>query len=455
MGLVVLSAVQSSVSAEISAWELPTPSQPPTAQQPTLGRILAEREPLPKPDGVPTAADAARSGTRGPEAIAVYDKAAPAVVYITDGATGHGTGFVIESDGWILTNNHVVEDMPYSAEHGAQTARVVYGKRTAAGYMEAQDGYLEAIVYRRDKRRDLALLKLLKLPVGIEQLPTIAVSKQAPPQGENCFAIGHPSSGVLWTLRTGIIAGRGKFPHDRIGNFLKGTDQVVRQRIGEQLAGVPSCVVTLSSCGVNPGDSGGPLLNEKGELVAVTFAIPANVRDKSFSYHIHLDEVQAFLKQRPSSPELVPPTAEFEAEYVTLEDLDDDKIPDVRLFLAEPKAKPSGLQFDLNGDSISRRKKPATSKKLFVAEQDEASLPWDFEFAISIQPTPTLFYDTDDDRTIDLIVLPRQKTRLVNKSDGWRVEVATDVPSKPFTRPELNDRYRKITGGLGILEDEK
>lgn len=64
--------------------------------------------------------------------------------------------------------------------------------------------------------------------------------------------------------------------------------------------GAARAIYPVAACGINPGDSGGPLLDDKGELVAVTFAIPKGGTDQgisldNFAYHVHLEEgLQAF-----------------------------------------------------------------------------------------------------------------------------------------------------------------
>jgi S1-C subfamily serine protease len=446
-------------AAEPGGWKLPAAGKQAASQARALDHMVESlHAPLPKPKGTPTAVDLEKMDLRGIEAVEVYRKVAPAVVYVTDGASGHGTGSFISADGWLITNNHVVDGMPYSAKHKAQVARVVYGKPAADGSMEVVEGYLDAIVYRRDPRRDLALLKMVELPPGVRTVPYVSVAAEAPPSGENCFAIGHPSSGVLWTLRSGIVSGRGRFPHDNINFLIKGADQAVAGQIARRLENVPSRMVTLSSCGINPGDSGGPLVNEAGELIAVTFAVPRDATDKSaFSYHVHLDEVKAFLKDRPSDPAVVPPSDDFEAEYVSIRDLDDDGESDARLFQEEENEGPIAMQIDLDQNSAALRKKGAS--KLVAAESDESEAAWDYEFAIALSPTPTLFYDTDDDGAVDLILLPQEKgptVQLRRTADLWTVSaLAGPIPVAPFQSDALNARYRPFAEALGVIDDEE
>ena len=74
-----------------------------------------------------------------------------------------------------------------------------------------------------------------------------------------------------------------------------------RSEAAEQLARTTPVRIVLSSCQANPGDSGGPLVSPAGELLGVTHAIPAEVRTDKFVYHVHLDEVRAFLSRTPDA----------------------------------------------------------------------------------------------------------------------------------------------------------
>ena len=426
LAVVAVPAIGGALRAdESSAWKLPPVTDKSTAQNPSVGRLT--NPPVAKPEGPPKAASG-DSNARGPEAISVYSKVAPAIVYVTDGETGHGTGFFISSDGWVITNNHVVDHMPYSAKHGSQVARIVYGKMSADGAMEVVEGYLDAIVYRRDPQRDLALLKVIELPASLPSVPFIKIAEKTPVNGTNCFAIGHPSSGLLWTLRVGVVSGRGRFPHDYMFGAigLRGADAATTKQISDELKDVKPRLVTLSSCAVNSGDSGGPLLNEAGELIAVTYAVPARLQDKSFAYHVHLDEVHEFLKNRPTVPEVIPPSVDFESEFVNIEDADGDGEPDARVFLAEENGPVIAVQIDLDQSSASKRRKGTS--KLIAAESNEDEVEWDHEFSVQMSPTPTLFYDTDDDGEVDLIVQPQEEGKPIQLklADGkWTVSEAT------------------------------
>src|SRR5207248_1531081 len=140
---------------------------------------------------------------------------------------GLGSGFVINADGYILTNNHVVD--------GAADIRVKFS-----------DGReLTGRIVGRDDKTDLALLK-----VDATGLPVIPIGDSAKLEvGEPVMAVGNPF-GLEQTVTTGIVSATGRAigagPYD---DFIQ------------------------TDASINPGNSGGPLINARGEVVGVNTAI--------------------------------------------------------------------------------------------------------------------------------------------------------------------------------------
>src|SRR2546425_4921303 len=138
-----------------------------------------------------------------------------------------GSGFILSADGYIVTNNHVVD--------GATAIQVKLG-----------DGReLTAKVVGRDPKTDLALLK-----VEATGLPVIPVGDSSALQvGEPVMAIGNPF-GLEQTVTTGIVSATGRV----IGSG-------------------PSDNFIQTDASINPGNSGGPLINARGEVIGINTAI--------------------------------------------------------------------------------------------------------------------------------------------------------------------------------------
>ncbi|MBN1224270.1 MAG: Do family serine endopeptidase [Candidatus Aminicenantes bacterium] len=145
-------------------------------------------------------------------------------------ATSGGTGFFISADGYILTNNHIVEN--------AVDVRVV--SLNGESY--------KADLVGTDPRTDLALLK-----VKGENLPSLTLGDSADLKvGEWVLAVGNPL-GLSHTVTAGIVSAKG------------------RQLTGSNAPEYQDFIQTDAS--INRGNSGGPLINMKGDVVGITSMI--------------------------------------------------------------------------------------------------------------------------------------------------------------------------------------
>ncbi len=239
----------------------------------------------------------------------VYARVAPAVVVVrTD--KGLGTGAIIDPEGWIVTNHHVVAHAATDARTGAQQVAIYLG-RLHGDFMQSVPEGIPGVVYKSSEEKDLALIKLTRMPPGFKKLSHLELAKKVPGPGSDCVSIGHPASGLLWTVRGGAVSGVGDWPRaltDWAG-FALGASAHDREQLAKQFTGAKQRKVVLSTCGCNHGDSGGPLVNARGELIAVTFAMPGP-EDRGtapFTYHVHLDEVASFVAEHPETPQLVVP----------------------------------------------------------------------------------------------------------------------------------------------------
>lgn len=341
-----------------------------------------------------------RERARGAAAVSVYPRVAPSVVVVRVPG-GHGTGFIINPAGWVVTNHHVIADGAIDPHTGTQMAMIHLGRLDEDGMMKLAGDGLPAHVYKDSPEKDLALLKLDRLPEGLTELPAISLAARVPAPGTDCVSIGHPASGLLWTVRTGEVTAVGDFPRDMIDVVLKGLAVPVAMRPAweQQLRASPRRKTVISSCGDSFGDSGGPLVDAEGKLIGVTFAIPSPDRlgASRLSYHVHLSELLRFVADRPSEPLMHVPDAWPPGVYSETRDLDGDGIPDTLIFGVRRGQGLTGLLMDLE----------ETSQSHYSREQlaDPAiRRTWDFRFAFHAGAQVRTFYDTDGDGKIDLIL---------------------------------------------------
>lgn len=184
--------------------------------------------------------------------ISVYEKINPAIVAIdanlTDGFSA-GTGCVVRGDGVILTGSHVVE--------GAKNIEVT----THNGKV-----YKASILAMMGKNKDLALLKINPK----QQLSTISFGdSERVKVGQKVLAIGNPF-GFAGTLTSGIVS--------RI-DYAKGRIQ--------------------TDAAINPGCSGGPLLNSQGEVIGISQSIynpDNNISNIGIGFAIPVNEAKKFIQ---------------------------------------------------------------------------------------------------------------------------------------------------------------
>ena len=168
------------------------------------------------------------------DARQIYDASKNAVTYIvadTPEGQATGSGFVVSKDGLIVTNDHVVD--------GASQVQVKIGTSN-----QAQD----ATVVGADPSRDLALLK-----VDASNLPTLSLGDSSSVGvGDPTYAIGNPF-GLDHTLTTGIVSALQRSLQAPDGATISGAIQ--------------------TDAALNPGNSGGPLLDSSGKVIGVNSQI--------------------------------------------------------------------------------------------------------------------------------------------------------------------------------------
>ena len=201
--------------------------------------------------------------------ISVYKKALPWVVNITSSAQtlnfffervpqqDQGSGFILDKEGHILTNNHVVA--------GGQQIEVT---------LSNQHRY-KAIPVGHDAAHDLALLKI----DAPDLTPAVlAANSRSLTVGQKVYAIGNPF-GLSGTMTTGIIS-------------------AIRSIRGPQGALIENAIQTDAA--INPGNSGGPLLNSHGEVIGINSLIATNPNDEveqsaGIGFAIPIDTAKAVL----------------------------------------------------------------------------------------------------------------------------------------------------------------
>jgi len=181
-----------------------------------------------------------------PASVTVYQAIVPPLVVIETqrpggggDRSGVGSGVIVNADGDILTSLHVVE--------GAATINVSFSDGTKS----------PAAVKSADAAHDIAVLSPARLP----EVVVPAVLGGGTRVGEEVFAVGHPL-GLVGSLSAGVVSGLNRsFP---LGN-------------GRSIGGM-----IQFDAAVNPGNSGGPLLNRNGQVIGIVTGLANPAGDDEF-----------------------------------------------------------------------------------------------------------------------------------------------------------------------------
>lgn len=361
----------------------------------------------------------ARVRERGPSEV--YRRAAPAVLVVRT-RSGHGSGFLVGPN-LVLTNHHVVAQGYTTGADGRPRVQVHRGDLDAEGWMKVREEAVGARVVLDDAARDLALLEVEADPAWFAGMEPLTLAPEGPGPGQACSIIGHPASGLLWSLRQGQVAQVGRMPQDLVDTLVralgvaKNDEASARKRIET----TEPCRIVLSTCGANPGDSGSPLLDEQGRLLGITYAIPGDLRNDKFIYHLHREEIAAFLARPREEGPMVPDPWRL-GPRVGLTSSGKGAGLDL---LVSGEARPEQILVDVDGDAR------ATADAL---ESIVAARSFDAEAAFHFLGDRRIaFYDTDNDSTFDLILVdedvdPEADVRLSLGPKGWSVQTDVAVP---------------------------
>ncbi|MBU4299115.1 trypsin-like peptidase domain-containing protein, partial [Patescibacteria group bacterium] len=174
---------------------------------------------------------------------------------------GGGTGFIISEDGMVLTNAHVVSD-----KEADYTVLTNDGKKYPAK------------VLTRDTIRDLAVMKIAgektideEGKLNLKSFPPLKLGDSAQLQiGQTVIAIGNALGEFRNTVSVGVISGLGRTVTASGGGMIETLEDVIQ-----------------TDAALNRGNSGGPLLNLKGEVIGVNFAIGEQAQSIGFSIPIN------------------------------------------------------------------------------------------------------------------------------------------------------------------------
>ena len=189
---------------------------------------------------------------------AIFNKNfAGVVVILTD--DGLGSGAIISEAGFVLTNSHVIGNYQ-------EVELFIYGADSV------EESTHIAKVIKNDPTKDLALLKIQNPKYGMD---VIDISIIEPQPGDEAHAIGHPD-GEIWSYTKGYIS---QIREDYSWKYDENTKMFA--------------TVLQIQTPINPGSSGGPLLNKYGNLIGINSFATTGLQ--SMNYAISVEEIIKFL----------------------------------------------------------------------------------------------------------------------------------------------------------------
>jgi len=202
---------------------------------------------------------------------------------------GGGTGFIVSSDGMILTNRHVVLD-----EEAEYTVLTNDGKKFSAK------------VLARDSVQDLAIIKIEKTDESFKVVKLGDSSKLQ--TGQTVITIGNALGEFRNTVSVGVISGLGRTITATGGGLVETIEDVIQ-----------------TDAAINKGNSGGPLLNLAGEVIGINTAM--DVEAENIAFAIPINKAKRAIEQVKSFGKIVYPFLGVRYFLITPEIQQEDNLP--------------------------------------------------------------------------------------------------------------------------------
>ncbi len=206
----------------------------------------------------------------------VYDSVVTVETYRKNQLYATGTGFVYKQEngkGYILTNNHVIED--------GDTIRVVFTNNTS----------VEAKIVGSDKYADIAVLT-----VDSDKVIRVAAlgNNTTTRVGDTVFAVGAPLDSTVysWTVTRGILSGK---------------DRMVEVSLTSNSVNDWVMKVLQTDAAINSGNSGGPLANANGEIIGITSMKLASSSIEGMGFAIPIEDALEYANRFESGEEIKRP----------------------------------------------------------------------------------------------------------------------------------------------------
>ena len=218
----------------------------------------------------------------------IYSQYAESVVYIGNFETKTvGSGSLIDKSGLILTNWHVID----KADTVGVWVKPKSGSMDEETLFTKIDPYLGAVV-AENLEQDLALIKISNYPKSMRVIPFGTENDIA--VGDDVYAIGHPS-GLPWTFTKGSVS---QIREDHKWTYEDGSKH--------------KATLIQTQTPISPGNSGGPLFNEKGKLVGIN---TLKAGGENLNFAVAIKHAKEFIKKNPGLKKINPAETLMKKDY--------------------------------------------------------------------------------------------------------------------------------------------
>ena len=259
----------------------------------------------------------------GYTASQIYRADGAAVVLVMGTTKGHGevgTGSILDTQGRVLTNQHVITDRTTGKPYPSLRVYLKPARLTGDSKKDLAEPIAVRVV-RADAALDLALLEMESPPESLKVMP-LGDSERLQP-GDPVVAIGHPEQGGLWTLTQGVVS-----------------------TVVADMDGVKGKDGFQTDASINRGNSGGPLIARDGTMIGVNTQMARKAQDglaiTSVNFAIRSSVVKRWLSSGTDAVKVaeVPPAPEASSEEPAAAD---DAAKEAAKRMAAPlAAKPAG-----------------------------------------------------------------------------------------------------------------
>ncbi len=256
------------------------PGEPVTATPPA--EPAATAAPVPEKDAASAAAPVPAPKVLAPDAISLsLQNATKAVAFIAvqrdDGSISGGTGTIINDHGTMLTNHHVVD-------HAAKIL-VLLPEDRPKGHSSKEPKTYEGSVRKSDPYYDLAIVDIhAKTPTYFRLATDDTIEV-----GQRVRAIGNPQ-GLTISVSEGIISAV-RTNHELSQEYVPLPNTSMSSREFDEITWIQT------DAAVNPGNSGGPLLNEKQEVIGInSFIVSSSGGSQGLNFALHVKHLRKFAR---------------------------------------------------------------------------------------------------------------------------------------------------------------